>query len=249
MARPGKTPANPSSRPVVGGRTVKDFDFADKPADNSISKFGNLQDDSGNEDFSPDKSAEPQKNRIDLDDEPSKGDLSQVQSELGQPGEHKGTDFKPDDYETSLPSNEEVDETADGEPELDQNSTEDEDLGEETNDQQGDRQESSSQKESNRSSKKESRKSEKRQKSAEKNQKNDRYTADRSADQAAQSVSNISNGQMVVSQHVGRHATLWAELFAVLVILLLLAGILSLLLDAGLIALEGIPRTDFFSEN
>jgi len=255
VARPGKTPANPSSRPVVGGPTVKDFDFANKPADNSISKFGNEPDETVNEGFSPtSKPAEPQKNHIDLDNESSGDDLSQVQSELGQPGEHKGTAFKPDDYETSLPNSEEaeeVEETIDSEPELDQSSSDDDYLAEETNGQQDERQASSSEKDSNRSSKKESKKSEKRQqKFAEKNQKDDRYRSDAPADQPpAQPASSISSGQMVVSQHVGRHATLWAEVFAVLVILLLLAGIINLLLDSGLIALEGIPRTDFFSEN
>lgn len=246
VAPPGKTPANPSSRPVVGGPSVKDFDFADKPADVSMSKFGEQSDDSSQTaGFTAANQAEqPAKNRINLDTEAANDDISQVQSELGKPGDHKGTAFEPNDFETTLPTEDEGDNPDQETPNDDQPDLLNE-SDEESSNQQGDNQEASAPKES--SSKKESKKSESRQKANNnKAPKDQRSKADKPAEPVAQPLP-INTGQMVVSQHTGSGA-IWAELFALLVIILLLAGILNLLLDAGLIALDGIPHTDIFSE-
>lgn len=249
VAPPGKTPASPSSRPVVGGPSVKDFDFADKPADASLSKFGGQSDDYNkpdSEDFEMSSQPEaPSKNRLDLDSESTNDDISQVQSELGKPGEHEGTAFKPDNYETSSP-------TEDGGENADEESSTDNDQPdllsepeEEPSNTQDYNREPSEPKET--SSKKDSKKAENRKKTnSSKVPKEERYKSTDRPSEPTQPMP-INTGQMVVSQHTGSGA-IWAELFALLVIILLLAGILNLLLDAELIALDGVPHTDLFSE-
>jgi hypothetical protein len=265
VMRPGKTPASPTSRPVVSSSSnVKDFDFADKPAD-SISEFGNMGNrlDEGVGGHKPgapdlesaDVSSEPRKNMIALDKEAPDSDLSKVQSEFsGVTGDSRhNTDFKPDDYETSVADLDE-DEMSNA------NTDDDEGLGlqddlfgeqseEETNAVKDNRQNEKSPQSTNDRRKT---KTDNTRQTDSKANKDSRLQNTRAEDdfnnQTDEPNNSVTTGQMIVSQH-SRHPHLWAELFAVLVILALLAGIVNLLLDAGLITLEGVPHTDFFSED
>lgn len=272
VMRPGKAPASPTSRPVVGsGANVKDFDFADKPA-NSISKFGNddfdfemPKGDSGQKPGAPEMdfpgtSDQPAKKMIDLDQDAPDDDLSKIQSELGKTTESNepkhSTDFKPDEFETSNTEldDEEMlkseDETSDQDLEPSDDFFNEQPPEESSTDNNGNRQNEKPSQQTNDRRKAKTETNKQPDNSKPNKDSRPQNTSPKFEDDSVQSqpVANAATGQMIVSQH-SRHPHLWAELFAILAIIVLLAGILNLLLDAGLVTLDGIPHTDFFSED
>lgn len=267
VMRPGKAPANPTSRPFVGsGSNVKDFDFADKPS-NSISKFGRTENESDASvdeqkpgapeiDFS-NAPSESHKNMLDLDKDAPDSDLSKIQSELSNsPSSTEpkhSTDFKPDNFETSNTDLDDDTPNTDADDQYLGLDPQDDDLFNESPEE--DRAVDNRQNEKSAQSTNERRKTKNQTTKQSDNSKPQKDTDVKNTNipreddlTQAQPVTSAATGQMIVSQHA-RHPHLWAELLAVLVIVALIAGIANLLLDAGLISLEGVPRTDFFSEN
>lgn len=59
----------------------------------------------------------------------------------------------------------------------------------------------------------------------------------------------LSHGKAIVSHHRPRRHTLWLEILGVLLVIALLAAIINLLLDAGLIETNlNLPHTDLFEQ-
>lgn len=247
VAPPGKAPASSNSRQYYSDKPpVKDFDFSDKPADAPILK-SDTQDEltKTNSDkkpgapeitSQPDESDESSRNTLDLDEADSNTDLSKIQSEFNNSDDSQHhTDFRPSDFETSAPSPDDLDEMS-----------EDESIEQDVEPEK-ERSGSAQKRSGNQSSSKQ--KSESSNKASDSSSKQGKADKGDITSERPQSMPNTVIGEMVVSQH-SKHGTgrLLAELFAVLVILLLLAGIINLLLDAGLLTLNGIPHTDFFSE-